>query len=143
MRTSASRPVFDLPGFAAGVTAASRQPDADQPLAGLAGSPLSDRFRHWSGLSGKRYLFSTFRLPARDPMADVPRYADTVVLAVRRREDGSRTILLVADTGPVPDLVFDGQSMREALASGANELHMHLLADRVASRQAIVNDFDA
>ena len=141
MRTSAAAPVFDLPAGLGDCAAAVRMPGLDRPLAGLAGSPLSGRFRHWCGLSGTRYLFSTFPIPSGTLLDEVPRYTEAVVLAVRRHHDGARTILMAADTGPVPDLVFDGQALRDAVASGANEVHMHFLTEDGTGRQAIVEDF--
>ena len=141
MRVSAATPLFDLPAGVGSRAAGLRLPETDRPLAGLAGSPLSGRFRHWCGLSGTRYLFSTFPLPSEAALDDVPRYAETVVLAVRRHEDGARTILMALDTGTVPDLIFEGRTMRDAVAAGANEVHMHLLTEDGPRRHAIVEDF--
>ena len=141
MRVSAALPVLDLPAGLGICAAAVRTTGTDRPLVGLAGSPLAGRFRHWCGLSGTRYLFSTFPVPSGSLLDEVPRYSETVVLAVRRHHDGTRTILMAADTGPVPDLLFDGQLLRDAVASGANEIHMHFLTEDAAGRQAIVEDF--
>ena len=116
--------------------------DADTPLAGLAGSDLAGRFRHWRGLSGRRYLFSVFPLGARPALDRLPRYEQAVILAVRRDQDGTRTILLAADTGPMPDVLFGGHGLHDAIASGANEIHMHLLADDGRARLAIVDDLE-
>ena len=115
--------------------------DGDAPLAALAGSHLAGRFRHWRGLSGRRYLFSVFPLTSPRSLERLPRYEQTVILAIRRDQDGTRTVLLATDTGSIPEVVFGGHVLRHSIALGANEIHMHLLADDGESRRAIVDDF--
>ena len=141
MTVSAVTPAIDPAADIGSRALAVRTSESDRPLAGLAGSPLSGRFRHWCGISGSRYLFSTFPLLSVDRLDDLPRYAEAVLLAVRRCEDGTRSILMAVDTGTVPDLIFEGRALRDAVASGANEVYMHLLADSAPMRQAIVEDF--
>lgn len=110
------------------------------PLASLAESDLTGRFRHWHGVSGRRYLFSIFSVGDLAALDQCPRYEDTILLAVIRAEDGSRTVALAAPTGPLPDLVFEGEALRAAVAAGVNEIHMHLLARDEASRDAVMRD---
>ncbi len=112
----------------------------DAALIGLEGSDLSDRFRHWRGLSGQRYLFSVFSLRSFTAIESCPRYGEAVVLAVARGEGGARRILWAGQTGSLPELVFDGDVMRDALARGANEVHMHLLAKDQVARETMIRD---
>ena len=113
------------------------------PLAGLAGTDLSRRFRHWRGASGKRHLFSVFPLGVPLPGEDAPRFADAVVMAVGRDADGVPRILALDETGPLPDLFYDSARFRAAVAAGAEEIHVHLLADSASARAAVMRDLDA
>lgn len=112
------------------------------PLAGLAGTDLSRRFRHWRGASGRRHLFSVFPLGEPAPGEDAPRFADAVVMAVGRDAAGSPRILALDETGPLPDLFYDSAPFRAALARGADEVHVHLLADGPAARSAVLRDLE-
>lgn len=110
------------------------------PLAGLAGTDLSRRFRHWRGASGRRHLFSVFPLGEPAPGEDAPRFADAVVMAVGRDEAGQPRILALAETGLQPDRFYEGRAFRAALRAGADEIHVHLLADGAAARAAVLRD---
>ena len=113
------------------------------PLAGLAGTDLSRRFRHWRGASGKRHLFSVFRIGQPCPGEDAPRFAEAVVLAVGTDAAGERRILAMDETGALPDLFYDSARFRAAIAAGADEIHVHLLTDSAAGRAALLHDLDA
>ena len=119
----------------------ARAPSA-APLAGLAGTDLSRRFRHWRGTSGRRHLFSVFPVGEPAPGEDAPRFADAVVMAVGRDAGGAPCILALDETGPLPDLFYDSAPFRAALAEGAHEIHVHLLAAGPAGRAAVLRDLD-
>ncbi len=110
------------------------------PLAGLAGTDLSRRFCYWRGSSGRRYLFSVFPLGQGRCADRCPRFEQAVVVAVAHRRDGDRQILFIGETGRHPDLFFEGGRLHRAIAAGANEIHVHLLAEDVRARAAIVRD---
>jgi hypothetical protein len=120
------------------------------PLVGLAGSDLSQRFRWWRGVSGQRYMFSVFRLPpehcgagaagAVSRLDPIPRYDQAVVLAVACGSEGERRILYMGETGTLPDVVFCGEAMDQALCQGANEIHVHLLTEDAAARRIMLSD---
>lgn len=114
--------------------------EVDAPLAALRGSDLSRRFRHWRGMSGRRYLFSVFPLGAAPSLDRCPRFDAAVVLAVKRGPDDGREILYLDQTGSVPDLVFEGTQLKAAIAAGANEIHVHLLTECAEGRLAILCD---
>ena len=112
------------------------------PLAGLAGTDLSRRFRHWRGASGRRHLFSVFPVEGPAPGEDAPSFADAVVMAVGRDADGERRILALDETGPLPDSLYDSALFQAAVARGADEIHVHLLADGPDARAAVIRDFE-
>lgn len=111
---------------------------SDAPLAGLASSPLSDRFRNWRGRSGRRYVFTVFRLDA--GLDRLPVEADAVVIAVLREPDGTRRRLWVDETGHDPRAFFGAERVRFLAARSGAELHVHLLAETAADRRAVADD---
>lgn len=118
-------------------------PASDAPLAGLAGTDLARRFRHWRGASGRRHLFSVFPIGTSFPGEETPRFEDAVVLAVGRDAAGERRILAMDETGARPELVYEGGRFTAAVAAGADEIHVHLLAGNPAGRAAVLRDLDA
>ena len=126
--------------------AGSRLPDRrsalNQPLVGLVGSDLSRRFLHWRGVSGRRYLFSIFPLHRATSIDEAPRFHDAVVLAVARDAAGERRILVADETGALPDLFYASAQLRDAVAAGANEIHVHLLTENNLGRAALLRDLD-
>ena len=123
-----------------GSRALDRRPALNQPLVGLVGSDLSSRFLHWRGASGRRYLFSIFPLHRKASIDEAPRFHDAVVLAVVRDAAGDRRILVADESGALPDLFYASAQLRDAVAAGANEIHVHLLTDEVSGRAAVLED---
>ena len=109
-------------------------------VAGLSGSILARRFRHWRGADGRRHLFSVFPVGPGAAVEDVPRFEDAVVLAVARDASGTRHILFADETGSLPDLFFAGAGFRAAMAAAANEVHVHLLTETASGRAALLRD---
>ena len=93
-----------------------------------------ERFCAWKGVSGRRYVTSIYSF------ADCPDYENVVALAVRRDWDGTRTIVDAVDLGPFPLVALAGDGMQQARLMGANEVHLHLLADTANARQAVIAD---
>jgi hypothetical protein len=120
------------------------------PLVGLAGSDLSPRFRWWRGVTGRRYMFSVFRLPpercgsapadATARLDHVPRYDQAVVLAVACEAEEERRVVYMGETGTLPDVVFGGEALHQALRQGADEIHIHVLTEDAAGRRAMLSD---
>lgn len=108
----------------------------DNPQAGYSALKViaDERFCAWKGKSGTRYVASIYGFD------DCPDYENVVALAVRRAADGSRTIIDGLDLGPFPLFALDGDIINRARAAGANEIHLHLLAETAAERQAALYD---
>ncbi len=71
--------------------------------------------------------------------ASVPRCGR---LAVLRDAAGERRILVADETGALPDLFYGSAQFRDAVAAGANEIHVHLLTEDVRERAALLRDLD-
>lgn len=103
-------------------------------LAALAGMPLSSRFCSWTGLSGRRYIFSVY------PASTCPAFRDAVLLAAVRDMTGQRRVVSVRHTGAFPEPVI-AEAQRELRAFGPGlEFHLHLLAASPAERAGTVAD---
>lgn len=93
-----------------------------------------ERFCAWKGESGRRYVTSIYGFE------DCPDYENVVALAVRRDWDGTRTIIDGLDLGAFPLAALGGDVMDQARLRGATEIHLHLLAETPADRQAALDD---
>ncbi|MGE4127134.1 MAG: hypothetical protein AB7E80_03095 [Hyphomicrobiaceae bacterium] len=95
---------------------------------------LMQRFRFWMGASGRRYVHSVYAL------RDCPELSAANYILVRREADGKRTILSIgrlvseAPTLNLADIRQRGASL------GADEVHVHLLAESARDSQLI--EFD-
>ncbi|MET0605534.1 MAG: hypothetical protein ABWZ80_03700 [Beijerinckiaceae bacterium] len=94
----------------------------------------NERFCAWRGRSGRRYVTSIYSFDK------CPDYEHVVALAVRREMDGSRTALCGIDLGAFPFVALNGEAMKRARTQGANEVHLHLLAETQAARAAAIED---
>jgi hypothetical protein len=106
---------------------------ANQPLAALAEASFAQRFRHWRGASGRRYIFSVY-----DPLA-CPSYDNAVLIAAAYDEAGDARIVLVVDTGALPDIAL-ARAKEQTAEFEAPEFHIHLLATTRAERLALIED---
>lgn len=119
-------PELDAPGF------------GDKRQAGYAAlrnrAADAERFCAWRGLSGRRYVTSIYRFE------DCPDYEHVVALAVRRDPDGRRAVIAGIDLGAFPIVALNGATMSAAREQGANEIHLHLLAETADARAAAIDD---
>lgn len=93
-----------------------------------------ERFFAWHGRSGRRITVSVYA------PGDCPDYEHVAAFAVRREANGERRILLGVDLGAFPSLVLGGPLLRDAVEAGANEVHLHLLADTPSQRSGVIAD---
>ena len=109
---------------AANPSGSRRTPPAHEALRIACGAALAQRFHVWRGASGRRYVVSAYA------PSTVPDYRDVIALAVGRGRDGRLAILGAAITGDDPMSLFPG----------AEEIHLHLLAQDPAARRAVLAD---
>jgi hypothetical protein len=97
-------------------------------------SGLMQRFQFWTGASGQRYVHTIYTL------LDCPALSSGNVILVKRDEDGQRTILdvcVVALNSPSLNLA---EIRQRGATLGANEVHVHLLADSEREAKRIAFD---
>lgn len=101
-------------------------------LRGIPALPLSA----WRGRSGRRYVVGIHELAEPDP-DDLDA---AVVMAVRRDADGTGALVCVTCAGDDPREPLTRSWLAVARHRGANEMHIHRLAEGEAERRAIVAD---
>ena len=106
--------------------------DAGHPAAAIA-PRLKERFHFWSGRSGRRHVFTIY-----GPRA-VPDFTNAVVLAVYRRGAVRQVLWSGIATGSFGLRAMEG--LHAAIGLGADEVHVHLLAEGGAERMAVLRDF--
>jgi hypothetical protein len=106
----------------------------DEPALICAEAPFQRAFHYWRGASGKRYLHSVYSL------VGCPVIPQANYILVRREDDGSRTPLLIGQTTE-DTLSLNLASLRhEGAKRGANEVHIHLLAETASERDSVERD---
>jgi hypothetical protein len=116
---------------------------ADAPLDCLSGGALAARFHAWHGASGHRYVCSVYGVDRTDPAAGLPDLDDAVVIAVALDPRDARSCV-----GIFEFCMKDGgrdrasHAVERALAAGAREWHVHLLATSPEARRAVIRDLE-
>ena len=90
------------------------------------------RFTAWRGRSGRRYVASVFQAGDDHALG----FADAVLLAV----SPERRIVAARDSGPFGIEAATRRWRGAAVAAGASEIHVHLLAEDGLSRRAALLD---
>ena len=104
-------------------------------LAALSRTGLEDLFRVWAGASGRRYICSVYPL-SEPPAFDCGR---AIVAAVRKSAAGAAIVFVFQ-----PCAADEADELRrwaqKARQRGANEWHVHLLAESPAARHFAARD---
>jgi hypothetical protein len=96
---------------------------------------MENWLRSWRGASGRRYVCSVYAI-GEPPGFDFER---AIVAAVRRGEDGG-AILFVFEPGPQAARDRFRQWTEKARQQGADEWHVHLLAESPEAREFALRD---
>lgn len=111
----------------------------EERLRSTAGIRSSAGLSSWRGASGRRYVVGIHTLAA----SVAEDLADGVMIAVRRGEDGTASVVDVV----TPERGTTRRSRLRWLAlvrtRGATEMHVHLLAEDEAEREAVRRDLAA
>lgn len=92
------------------------------------------RFLFWTGASGKRYVHTVYSL------IDCPEVPAGNVVFVRRDENGGRAVLAIGRTAHDAPSLNLAEIRHRGATLGANEIHVHLLAE--TAKQAQLIEFD-
>ncbi|AEH77528.1 hypothetical protein SM11_chr0245 [Sinorhizobium meliloti SM11] len=97
--------------------------------------PQSQHF-WWQGASGYWWITTIY------PLSAIPDFASTVYVMVRRNDDGSRTPLYIGQTNNTARRMSEHLNDKLFLAQllGANEIHLHLLAETERDRLNVETD---
>ena len=108
----------------------------DGALASLAATPMAGRFCAWRGASDRRYVASVYQIDRSAQDAGLPAFDAFILMAVARGNLGRR-ILEVATIERASDR---RAVLASALSCGADEWHVHLLAEDRRERASMVAD---
>jgi hypothetical protein len=98
---------------------------------------VTSRYHYWLGASGARYLHSVYSL------RECPALPKATYILVRRDPDGVRWPLKVGLTVEEAHSLNLAHLRFEGARRGANEVHIHLLAENAEEREAVATDLKA
>jgi hypothetical protein len=107
---------------------------AEEPALVCSESAFAQAFHYWRGASGKRYLHSVYSL------IGCPALPQANYILVRRYDDGSRVALALGQTKDEAISLNLAHLRYEGAKCGANEVHLHLLAETPESRALVEDD---
>ena len=110
---------------------------ADEPALVCAEAAFDQAFHYWRGVSGRRYLHSVYAL------VGCPALPRANYILVRRYEDGTREALAFGQTFDDAATLNLAHLRHEGAKCGANEVHIHLLADNSDERALVEADLVA
>ena len=108
----------------------------EERLRATAGLRSSSTLSSWRGHSGRRYIVGVHPLTETE-LLDV---TDAVILAVRREQDGTGTVIDAAMAASEPAAQNRMRWLAKVQELGATELHIHRLAATEEDRRAIFED---
>ncbi|WP_374305532.1 hypothetical protein [Methylocella sp.] len=114
------------------------------PLRCLAGEEFAEHFHKWRASSGRRCVFSVFPVRRDAAWFGLPEFESAVALGVAVEANGERRRVAAFELR-WRDGRFCGDrgAPERALAAGAVEWHVHLLAREPAARRALLADFQS
>lgn len=108
-------------------------------IAPVAGSAISESARSlfWDGASGRRYVHTVYSL------LECPPVPQATYLLARRENDGSCRVLRVASAESSAPTLNLAQIRQVGATLGANEVHVHYLAETEGQRRLVSCDLRA
>ena len=106
----------------------------EAPMALAVTEPSQAPFQFWTGASGTRYVHSIYNL-FECPPVDAANY-----ILVKRHRDGQRTVLSIGRVLHASASMNLADVRQRSAELGANEIHVHLLADSKSASQQIEAD---
>jgi hypothetical protein len=110
---------------------------ADEPALVCSEAAFDQAFHYWRGASGRRYLHSVYTL------VGCPAIPQANYILVRRYDDGTRAALAFGQTRDDAMTLNLAHLRHEGAKIGANEVHIHLLAENGDARALVEADLVA
>ena len=107
---------------------------ADEPALVCSEAAFAQAFHYWRGASGRRYLHSVYTL------IGCPALPRANYILVRRFEDGTREALAFGQTRDDTASLNLAHLRHQGAKCGANEVHIHLLAESADARASVEDD---
>jgi hypothetical protein len=107
---------------------------ADEPALVCSEAAFAQAFHYWRGASGRRYLHSVYTL------VGCPALPRANYILVRRYDDGTRVALSFGQTKDDAATLNLAHLRHEGAKCGANEVHIHLLAENADARVLVEAD---
>ena len=109
----------------------------DEPALVCSEAAFDQAFHYWRGASGRRYLHSVYTL------VGCPAIPQANYILVRRYDDGTRAALAFGQTRDDAMTLNLAHLRHEGAKIGANEVHIHLLAENGDARALVETDLVA
>ena len=106
----------------------------DEPAKICVAGEICEEFHYWRGASGKRYLHSVFAL------VDCPEISKANYILVHCDPHGMRRALDIGQTVEDANSLNLAHLRQRGALIGANEIHLHVLTDTTAGRNAVETD---
>jgi len=110
---------------------------ADAPALVCSEAAFDQAFHYWRGASGRRYLHSVYTL------IGCPALPRANYILVRRYDNGTRVALAFGQTKDDAVTLNLAYLRHEGAKIGANEVHIHLLAETAEDRADVEADLTA
>lgn len=107
---------------------------ANEPALVCRDGQLDQSFHYWRGVSGQRYLHTVF------PLIDCPLMARVNYILVYCDRNNVRRPLDVGRTTLASESLNLAHMRRRAALIGANEVHVHFMAETAAERERVEAD---
>jgi len=109
----------------------------DEPALVCSEAAFDQAFHYWRGASGRRYLHSVYTL------IGCPALPRANYILVRRYDNGTRVALVFGQTKDDAVTLNLAYLRHEGAKIGANEVHIHLLAETAEDRADVEADLTA
>jgi len=114
-----------------------RRADTSGSAARAGEAEFTERFHFWTGASGKRYIHTVYRL------TDCPPLSTGNYILVKRADNGERTLLAVGRAEHAASSLNLAEIRQKGASLGANEVHIHLLAENAKQMKLVEFDLRA
>lgn len=126
-----------MTGIITGTSRGEQHDPANEPALVCRESGIAQSFHYWRGASGARYLHTVF------PLLECPQVPKVNYILAQCGADGTRRPLAIGQTVSGADSLNLAHLRHMAARLGANEVHIHFLAETARERDAAEADLAA